>query len=152
MWGSKTLVILLAVCAAMSSVGVAYACFGNVGYSPAKYDFKISSVSTADSAGSSKYLKAYIFCQDIFWAINNAYPGQVVYLRFNIQNTSNKPLKMDSFKVSTTSNIAFTTTTTYSKQTINPGETIKAEVKLTITKVPMKLFGLFTIRINVLGV
>jgi hypothetical protein len=145
--------VLCNVGVAIAYTSYSYACYSNVGYSNQKYDFKIINVSTVDSAGkSSRYLKACIVCEDIIWTIQNAYPGEVVYLRFDVRNTGNKPLKMDGFRVSTTSNIAFNTATTYSKQIFNPGETIKVEVKLTVVKAAMNSRGLFTIKINVLGV
>jgi uncharacterized membrane protein len=152
---TKTLFVLLISSIALCNICVAYACtsYSNACYSNQKYEFRVVSVSTADSAKNSKYLKACIAGkEDIIWSIQNAYPGEVVYLRFDVKNTGNKPLKIDGLKISTTNNIAFNIATTYSKQTFNPAETIKAEVKLTITKATMNSLGLFTIKINVLGV
>ena len=152
---TRTLFALLISSIALCNVGVAiaYTSYSYACYSNQKYEFRVVNVSTVDSAGNSKYLKACIAGEeDIFWTILNAYPGEVVYLRFDVRNTGNRPLKMDGFKVYTTSNIAFNTVTTYSKQTFKPGETIKVEVKLTIVKATMNSHNLFTIKLNVLGV
>jgi hypothetical protein len=152
---TRTLLVLLISSIVLCNVGVAFA-FTSYSYacnSNQKYEFRVVSVSTVDSTGNSKYLKACVAGdENIFWTIRNAYPGEVVYLRFNVRNIGNRPLKMDGFRVSTTSNIAFNIVTTYSKQTFNPGETIKSEVKLTVVKAAMDTIGLFTIKINVLGV
>lgn len=152
---TRTLFALLISSVVLCNVGVAiaYTSYSYACNSSQKYEFSVVSVSTVDSAGSSKYLKACIVGEEgVFWTIQNAYPGEVMYLRFDVRNIGNRPLKMDGFRVYTTSNIAFNTVTTYSKQIFNPGETIKAEVKLTIVNAHMNSLGLFTIKINVLGV
>ena len=59
---------------------------------------------------------------------------------------------MNGFKVYTTSNIAFNTDISYSKQIFIPNEIIHVEIKLTLTKAMMDSLGLFTIKLNVLGV
>ena len=152
---TRTLIALLISSIVLCNVGVAFAytSYSYACYSNQRYDFRVVNVSTVDSAGNSKYLKACIAGEeDICWTILNAYPGEVVYLRFNVQNIGNRPLKMDGFRVYMRSNIVFNTVTTYSKQTFTPGETISVEVKLTIVKAAMNSHGLFTIKINVLGV
>ncbi|MCX6655464.1 MAG: hypothetical protein NTY03_10140, partial [Candidatus Bathyarchaeota archaeon] len=96
---TRTLFALLISSIALCNVGVAiaytsysYACYSNVCYSNQKYDFKVINVSTADSAGNSKYLKACVAGEeDICWTILNAYPGEVVYLRFDVRNIGNRP-------------------------------------------------------------
>lgn len=151
---TKTLLVLLISSIALCNICVVYACtsYSYASYSNQKYDFKVLNISTADSAQNTKYLKACIVGEDIIWSIQNAYPGEVVYLRFDVKNTGNKALKMDGVTSSTTNNIAFNTATTYSKQVFNPDQTIKTEVRLTITKVAKNSLGLFTIKIKVLGV
>ena len=93
---TRTLLVLLVSSITLCNLGVAfaytsysYACSNNQ-----KYDFKALNVVTVDSNNDSKYLKAYIIGEEnILWRIQNAYPGEVVYLRFDVKNIGNKPLK-----------------------------------------------------------